>query len=107
VRGGAIGVWTADVLFDLSSMMYLASGWRRFCCVHQIRNGHFLVFNYDGQHTLTVTIFDGTMCYRHYTPTALANVAISSSSKQRVAVGYYLFFYRIYPNCVCTALAMI
>jgi hypothetical protein len=42
VRGGAIDMWTTEVLFDCSSMMYLASGWRRFCRVHEIMAGHFL-----------------------------------------------------------------
>jgi hypothetical protein len=28
--------------------------------------GHFVVFNYDGGHTLTVTVFNETMCRRHY-----------------------------------------
>jgi hypothetical protein len=41
--------------------------------VHQIRAGHFLVFNYDGKHMLTVSVFDETICRRHYTAAPLAN----------------------------------
>jgi hypothetical protein len=79
VRGGAIGVWTVEVLLDRSGVMYLASGWKRFCCYHQIRAGHFLVLKYDGQYTLTVTVFEETMCRRHYTHAALANATNDSS----------------------------
>jgi hypothetical protein len=77
VCGGTMGVYTAYVFFDCSHTMYLASGWRRFCRVHQIRVGHFLIFNYDGEHTLTVTAFDKTICHRHYPPVALANTVDS------------------------------
>jgi hypothetical protein len=66
VRGGATGYWTAEVLFDRTGTPYLASGWRRFCHKHEIEAGHFVVFNYDGNHTLTVTVFDDAMCRRHY-----------------------------------------
>jgi hypothetical protein len=46
--------------------LYLASGWRRFCQKLQIKAGHFVVFNYDNDYILTVTVFDDTMCHRHY-----------------------------------------
>jgi hypothetical protein len=31
VRGGATGIWPAELLFDRTGTLYLASGWRRFC----------------------------------------------------------------------------
>jgi hypothetical protein len=43
---------------------------------------HFLVFNYDGEHMLTFTVFIETMCRRHYISAALANAASSSSSDE-------------------------
>jgi hypothetical protein len=73
VRGGVNGMWTPEVLFDHFGVMYLASGWKRFCRVHQIRVRHFLVFNYDEKYKLTISVFDETMYHRHYTPAALAN----------------------------------
>jgi hypothetical protein len=75
-------MWTTEVLFDGTDMMYVASGWRRFCRIHEIMDGHFLVFNYDGEHTLTVMIFEETMCRLHYTPASLANASSSSSSDE-------------------------
>jgi hypothetical protein len=74
------GMWTAEVPFNRSGVIYLASGWKRFYCVHQIRAMHFLVFNYDGQFTLNITVFDKTMCCRHYTLATLANATNNSSS---------------------------
>jgi hypothetical protein len=71
-----------EVLFDRSSMMYLTSVWRRFCRVHEIMARHFLIFNYDKEHTLTVTLFDETMCRRHYTLATLANAAASPYSDE-------------------------
>jgi hypothetical protein len=66
VSGGATGLWTVELLFDRTSTPYLASGWRRFCQWHEIVASHFLVFNYDDDRQITVTIFDETMCHRHY-----------------------------------------
>jgi hypothetical protein len=43
--------------------------------------GHFLVFKYDGDHQLMVTIFDETMCRRHYIAPARGKAAVSSSSE--------------------------
>jgi hypothetical protein len=40
---------------------YMASGWRRFCQRHEIVAGHFVVFNYDGEHQITVSVFNETM----------------------------------------------
>jgi hypothetical protein len=59
--------------------MYLASSWRRFCRAHEIMASHFLVFNYEDEHTLTVTVFDDTMRLCHYTAPSRANAASSSS----------------------------
>jgi hypothetical protein len=68
VRDSATSVWTMEVLFDH---------------IHEIMAGHFLVFNYDRERTLTVTVFDDTMCCRHYTPTTLANAASSFSDDNK------------------------
>jgi hypothetical protein len=46
VRHGATGAWTVEVLFDRSGTMYLASGWRGFCRIHQSRVMQFLVFSH-------------------------------------------------------------
>jgi hypothetical protein len=34
--------------------------------VHEIEDGHFLVFNYDGDHIITIIMFDESMCHHHY-----------------------------------------
>jgi hypothetical protein len=81
VRRGATSYWTAEVLYDHSGTPYLASGWRRFCRVHEIVAGHFVVFNYDDNHPLTITVFDDTMCRRHYVAPAHGKAATTSSSE--------------------------
>jgi hypothetical protein len=82
VRGGATGLWTVELLFDRTGTPYLANGWRRFCQRHEIVVGHFVVFNYDGEHQITVSVFDQTMCHRHYVAAARGKAAISSPSSK-------------------------
>jgi hypothetical protein len=82
VRGGATSLWTVELLFDRTGTLYLANGWRRFCQHHEIMAGHFVVFNYDVEHQITVSVFDQTMCRRHYVVTARSKSAISSSSSE-------------------------
>lgn len=57
VSGGATGQWTMKVLFDRYDQMYLVNGWKEFTRAHQIKVGHFLVFNYDREAMLTVSVF--------------------------------------------------
>jgi hypothetical protein len=66
VHGSATGYWTVAVLFDHFGEIFLAKGWKRFCRVHEIEANHFLVFNYDGDHIITISVFDESMCRRHY-----------------------------------------
>jgi hypothetical protein len=42
--------------------------------------GHFVIFNYDDNHQIMVTVFDETMCRRHYVMTARGKAVVSSSS---------------------------
>jgi hypothetical protein len=87
VHGGVTGYWTAEVLFDRTGTPYLASGWRRFCHKHEIEAGHFVVFNYDGDHTLTVTVFNDAMCRRHYVAPARGKADAASSSEDKSSHG--------------------
>jgi hypothetical protein len=80
VHGGTTGLWTVELLFDRTGTPYLASEWRRFCQRHEIVAGHFVIFNYGGEHQITVSVFDQTMCRRHYITTARGKTAVSSSS---------------------------
>jgi hypothetical protein len=57
-RGDAPGLWTVELLFDRTGTPYLANGWRRFCQRHEIMAGHFVIFNYDGEHQIMVSVFD-------------------------------------------------
>jgi hypothetical protein len=58
-----------------------ASGWRRFCQRHDIVAGHLLVFNFDGDHQITVIVFDEDMCRRQYVAPARGKPIVSSSDE--------------------------
>jgi hypothetical protein len=79
VRGGATGIWPIELLYDRTSMPYLASGWRRFCQRRRIMAGHLLVFNFDGDHQIMVTVFDEDMYRWQYIAPARGKPAVSSS----------------------------
>jgi hypothetical protein len=73
VHSGATGLWTVEPLFDHTG---------RFCQRHEIVAGHFIIFNYDGEHQITVTVFDETMCRRHYVATARGKATVSSDEDE-------------------------
>jgi hypothetical protein len=79
VHGGATGIWPTELLFGRTGTPYLANGWRRFCQRHDIMVGNLLVFNFDGDYQLTVTVFDEDMCRRQYVAPAPIKPAVSSS----------------------------
>jgi hypothetical protein len=80
VRGGATGIWPTNLLYDHTGTPYLASRWRMFGQRHGIVPGHLVVFNFDGDHQITVTVFDDDMCRREYAASARGKPAVSSSS---------------------------
>jgi hypothetical protein len=55
-----------EVLFNRYGEMYLITGWKKFARAHQIEAGHFILYRYDGEAMLTISVFDETMCHRHY-----------------------------------------
>jgi hypothetical protein len=44
--------------------------------------GHFVVFNYDGDHQIMVTVLDETMYHWHYVAPTRGKAAVSSSSSK-------------------------
>jgi hypothetical protein len=77
VRGGATGIWPTELLYNRTGTPYLASGWRRFCQRHNIVAGNLLVFNFDGDHQITVNVFDGDMCRRQHVAPARGKPDVS------------------------------
>ncbi|CAM0871923.1 unnamed protein product [Alopecurus aequalis] len=63
---GRRSLWDVEVVFDGDGQMHLGRGWEQFASVHGLQLGHFLAFTYDGDAVLTVKVFDGSMCHRHY-----------------------------------------
>jgi hypothetical protein len=80
VRGSATGIRPTELLYDCTGTPYLASGWRRFCQRHSIVPGHLLVFNFDGDHRIMVTVFNDDICRQEYVTPAHGKPAVSSSS---------------------------
>uniref|UniRef100_A0A0E0NRG3 TF-B3 domain-containing protein n=1 Tax=Oryza rufipogon TaxID=4529 RepID=A0A0E0NRG3_ORYRU len=67
VAGEGRRPWDVKVFDDdVSGDVYLGRGWQEFARAHDLRDGHFLVFRYDGAAAFTVTVFDETMCRRDY-----------------------------------------
>jgi hypothetical protein len=83
VRGGATSIWPTELLFNRTGMLYLANGWWRFCQRHSIVAGNLLVFNFDGDHQITVTVFDEDMCRRQYVAPAHGKPGVSSSDDDK------------------------
>jgi hypothetical protein len=63
---GGRRLWDVAVWFDGEGHMYLERGWEQFARDHDLGLGNFLVFSYDGDAVLTVKVFEGRMCRRHY-----------------------------------------
>ena len=64
--GGGRG-WDVEVQIDGEGRMYLAAGWEQLARAHGLQQGHFLGCTYGREGgVLTVKVFDGTMCLRHY-----------------------------------------
>ncbi|TVU19270.1 hypothetical protein EJB05_35409 [Eragrostis curvula] len=60
--GGEQPLWDVKVVDDEDK--YLGRGWKEFAGAHDLRDGHLLVFRYDGSDVITVTVFDETTCRR-------------------------------------------
>ena len=58
-------LWRVETTFD-SHGLFLASGWASFAREYDLHEGHILKFRYGGCRKLSVRIFDGTLCRRHF-----------------------------------------
>jgi hypothetical protein len=90
VRGGATGICPTELLFDRTGTPYLASGWRRFCQRHDIMAGHLLIFNFDGDHQITVTVFDVDMCRGQYVAPARGKPPFPLTTMKRMTSSHGL-----------------
>nr|XP_051214348.1 B3 domain-containing protein Os03g0212300-like [Lolium perenne] len=58
--------WPVDVLFDGCSKKYLHTSREKFARYHDPQAGCVLTFSYLGDGDISVKVFDGTSCRRHY-----------------------------------------
>ncbi|KAL6610174.1 hypothetical protein ACP70R_040143 [Stipagrostis hirtigluma subsp. patula] len=64
LAGGGERLWDVNVVDNDDK--YLGRGWTEFAAANDLRDGHLLVFRYDGAAVLTVTVFDETTCRKRY-----------------------------------------
>ncbi|XP_051221641.1 B3 domain-containing protein Os03g0212300-like [Lolium perenne] len=64
--GGGFCRWPVDVLLDGREKMYLHTGWEEFARFYGLQAGCVLTFSYQGDEQVSVKVFDGTSCRRHY-----------------------------------------
>ncbi|KAM3335720.1 hypothetical protein ACQJBY_029928 [Aegilops geniculata] len=84
-------LWDVQVVFDADRHMYLSHGWEKFARAHDLRLGHFLVLSYDDrQAVLTVKVFDGSMCRRHYQHGDVADESVQLNDVQMPSKDYFL-----------------
>lgn len=50
-------LWTVS-LKKISGAAYLTRGWPKFAEEHELKNGEFMTFVYDGHRTFEVSVFD-------------------------------------------------
>ncbi|XP_037410491.1 B3 domain-containing protein Os03g0620400-like [Triticum dicoccoides] len=84
-------LWDVEVVFDAEGHIYLGRVWEQFAGAHDLRLGHFLVLSYDGCHAmLTVKVFDGSMCRRHYQNDSDASSGSSGDSGNTLFLIMYM-----------------
>lgn len=50
-------IWTVS-LEKISGAVYFATGWSKFAKDHELKNGEFMTFVYDGHRTFEVSVFE-------------------------------------------------
>ncbi|XP_045090309.1 B3 domain-containing protein Os03g0619600-like [Aegilops tauschii subsp. strangulata] len=84
-------LWDVEVVFGADRHMYLRRGWEQFARAHDLRLGHFLVLSYDDRKAmLTVKVFDGSMCRRHYQHGDFADESVQLNDLQMPSKDYFL-----------------
>ncbi|KAM0899137.1 hypothetical protein ACQ4PT_021444 [Festuca glaucescens] len=58
--------WPVEVLFDRQRKMYLDAGFEKFFRTNSLEVGCLLVYRYEGNDDMHVSVFDDSSCRRHY-----------------------------------------
>ena len=61
LQGIGGGVWTVSFK-KIRDCAYFTSGWSKFAEDHELKDGEFLTFAYDGSHTFEVSVFGRSGC---------------------------------------------
>lgn len=61
LQGTGGGVWTVSFT-KIRDCAYFTSGWSKFAEEHELKDGEFLTFVYDGHHTFEVSVYGHCGC---------------------------------------------
>ncbi|ESQ45158.1 hypothetical protein EUTSA_v10010633mg [Eutrema salsugineum] len=61
LHGTGGGIWTVGFT-KRRKRVYFTDGWSKFAEDHDLKDGEFLTFVYDGYHTFEVSVYDGLGC---------------------------------------------
>lgn len=61
LQGTGGGVWTVSFT-KIRECAYFTSGWSKFAEEHELKDGEFLTFVYDGHHTFEVSVYGHCGC---------------------------------------------
>ncbi|CAF2047220.1 B3 domain-containing protein REM20 [Brassica rapa] len=79
LQGTGGGVWTVTFT-TIRDCAYFTSGWSKFAEDHELKDGEFLTFVYDGHHTFEVSVFGHGRCKE--TRAVVETVDLSDSGEE-------------------------
>ncbi|KAL0714307.1 hypothetical protein Bca4012_021286 [Brassica carinata] len=79
LQGTGGGVWTVSFT-KIRDCAFFTSGWSKFAEDHELKDGEFLTFVYDGHHTFEVSVFGHSGCKE--TRAVVETVEISDDSDE-------------------------
>lgn len=81
LQGIGGGVWTVSFK-KIRDCAYFTSGWSKFAEDHELKDGEFLTFVYDGSHTFEVSVFGRSGCKEMRAVVETVNLSDANSEEE-------------------------
>ena len=81
LQGIGGGVWTVSFK-KTRDCAYFTSGWSKFAEDHELKDGEFLTFVYDGSHTFEVSVFGRSECKEIRAVVETVNLSDANSDEE-------------------------
>ncbi|KAL0673667.1 hypothetical protein Bca4012_001648 [Brassica carinata] len=81
LQGIGGGVWTVSFK-KIRDCAYFTSGWSKFAEDHELKDGEFLTFVYDGSHTFEVSVFGRSGCKEMRAVVETVNLSDANSDEE-------------------------